>query len=204
MSAFLILAKEEILFGRKQMNLFESVRGAVTAREAAEHYGLKVKRNGMAVCPFHNDRDPSMKLDLRYHCFGCGADGDAIDFVGRYFGLKPAEAARKLAEDFGISYEDTRNRQTDKKAQKRSVPTVEQKAARLEKKLNDWLRHAADVLLYYRGLLKNWEENHRPGSPEDEWHPLFCEALQNKTKIDYYLDCLLCGDEKEQLDFSAA
>jgi hypothetical protein len=42
---------------------FKSVKSLVTAREAAEHYGLTVNRHGMAVCPFHDDHDPSMKLD---------------------------------------------------------------------------------------------------------------------------------------------
>ena len=61
------------------MNVFEAVKQSVTTRQAAEHYGIHVGRNGMACCPFHNDKTPSMKLDRRYHCFGCGADGDVID-----------------------------------------------------------------------------------------------------------------------------
>ena len=63
------------------MNVFEAVKQSVTTRQAAEHYGIRVGRNGMACCPFHNDKTPSMKLDRRYHCFGCGADGDVIDFA---------------------------------------------------------------------------------------------------------------------------
>ena len=45
---------------------FKSVKGLVTAREAAEHYGLTVNRYGMALCPFHDDHKPSMKLDDRF------------------------------------------------------------------------------------------------------------------------------------------
>ena len=60
---------------------------------AAEHYGIEVKRNGMACCPFHDDRTPSMKVDKRFHCFGCQEDGDVIDFVGKLFGLSPKRAA---------------------------------------------------------------------------------------------------------------
>ena len=40
------------------MTLFEQVKECVTARQAAVHYGIKVKRNGMACCPFHKDRHP--------------------------------------------------------------------------------------------------------------------------------------------------
>ena len=48
------------------MNVFEAVKQSVTTRQAAEHYGIHVGRNGMACCPFHNDKTPSMKLDRRY------------------------------------------------------------------------------------------------------------------------------------------
>ncbi len=72
-------------------------------REAAEHYGLKVSRNNMVCCPFHDDRTPSMKLNEDYfYCFGCGAKGDVIDFVARLFDLTSLQAAQKLAYDFGI------------------------------------------------------------------------------------------------------
>ena len=87
------------------MNVFEAVKQNVTTRQAAELYGIRVGRNGMAVCPFHNDKNPSMKLDRRFHCFGCQADGDAVDFVSRLFGLPSKEAAMKIADDFGISYD---------------------------------------------------------------------------------------------------
>ena len=88
------------------MNVFEAVKQSVTTRQATEHYGIHVGRNGMACCPFHNDKTPSMKLDRRYHCFGCGADGDVIDFAAALHGLGKKEAAIQLAQDFGLSYED--------------------------------------------------------------------------------------------------
>ena len=75
------------------MNLFEAVKEAVTTRQAAENYGIRVNRNGMAVCPFHNDKNPSMKVDKRFHCFGCQADGDVIDFAAKLYGLTNREAA---------------------------------------------------------------------------------------------------------------
>ena len=74
----------------------------MTARQAAEHYGIKVKGNGMACCPFHKDRHPSMKADKIYHCFACGVGGDAIDFTARLFGISQYEAAKKMIEDFGL------------------------------------------------------------------------------------------------------
>ena len=83
-------------------SVFEVVKQSVTAREAAELYGIAVGRGGMACCPFHDDRHPSMKVDTRFHCFGCGADGDVIDFTARLYDLSPKGAAEKLAQDFGL------------------------------------------------------------------------------------------------------
>ena len=48
-------------------SVFEVVKQSVTVREAAELYGIAVGRSGMACCPFHDDRHPSMKVDARFH-----------------------------------------------------------------------------------------------------------------------------------------
>ena len=70
------------------MNLFETVKTAVNAREAAQLYGVAVNRCGMALCPFHNDHHPSLLVaDDHYHCFACGAHGDVIDLAANLFGL---------------------------------------------------------------------------------------------------------------------
>lgn len=85
------------------MSIFETVKAAVTPKQAAATYGIRVQRNGMCRCPFHDDRTPSMKLyEDHYHCFGCGATGDVVDLVSRYFSIGPYEAAKKLASDFRI------------------------------------------------------------------------------------------------------
>ena len=97
------------------MNLFEAVKDAIPTRTAAEHYGIEVKRNGMACCPFHDDRTPSMKVDKRFHCFGCQEDGDVIDFVGKLFDPLPKRAAEKLAADFGVRYEGLQTWQTQRR-----------------------------------------------------------------------------------------
>ena len=77
------------------MTIYETIKAAISVKQAAEHYGLKVSHNGMACCPFHNDRHPSLKLNEDYFfCFGCGAKGDVIDLVARLFNLSNYEAAQ--------------------------------------------------------------------------------------------------------------
>ena len=67
------------------MYVFEAVRDVLTTRQVAESYGLHVKHNGMCCCPFHGEKNPSMKVDKRFHCFACGKDGDVIDFAASIF-----------------------------------------------------------------------------------------------------------------------
>ena len=170
------------------MNVFEAVKGNVTTRQAAEMYGIRVRRNGMAVCPFHQDKKPSMKLDMRFHCFGCGADGDAVDFVSRLYGLPSKEAAMKLADDFGICYD---RRQKPSVRPKVREPTPEQKYQIEENR-------CYKVLTDYFHLLREWKELYTPKQPDDVWHPLFVEALQRESYIEYLLDILLYGTPEEK------
>ena len=170
------------------MNIFEAVKGSVTTRQAAEMYGIQVRRNGMARCPFHNDRNPSMKVDSRFHCFGCQADGDVIDFVGRLYGLGSKAAAEKLAADFGISYD------SKWKAPPRRVSPVESELQRNQREE----KHCYLVLCEYLHLLKAWQELYAPRSPDEEWHPLFTEALQKMSHVEYLLEVLLTGTEEEK------
>lgn len=173
------------------MNLFEAVKDAVSAREAAERYGIEVRRNGMACCPFHDDKNPSLKLDTRFHCFGCQEDGDVIDFVGKLFGLSPKDAAGKLAADFGIQYDGLQMRKPQGRP---SVISRLEAAKEYRKRENRCFR----VLCDYFHLLRDWKERYAPQPTDADWHPLFCEALQNAGYIEYLLDGLLSGTPEER------
>lgn len=86
------------------MNLFEVVKASINTREAAQTYGIDVNHHGMALCPFHNDRHPSLYVsDDHYHCFACGEHGDVIDLTAKLFDLRLYDAARKLASDFHLA-----------------------------------------------------------------------------------------------------
>ena len=168
-------------------NVFEAVKQSVSTREAAAFYGIEVKRNGMACCPFHDDKNPSMKVDQRFHCFGCGADGDVIDFTAKLFDLSPKEAAEKLAQDFGLIYDSQappRRRYVRQKTEAQKFREDRQQCYRV---LSDY---------YY--LLKKWEADHSPRTPEEEPHPRFVEAIQKKTYVEYLLDLFLYESEEEQ------
>ena len=88
------------------MNVFTVVKDNVTARQVAMQYGIKINRSGLACCPFHKDKTPSMKMD-RVLLLWLWRYRNAIDFVAKYFGLAPKEAAMKIASDFGLNYDAT-------------------------------------------------------------------------------------------------
>ena len=169
-------------------NVFEAVKQSVSTREAAAFYGIKVRRNGMACCPFHDDKNPSMKLNEEYfYCFGCGATGDVIDFTAKFFALSPKEAAEKLAQDFGLIY--------DSQAPPRRRYVRQKTEAQQFRE--DWQR-CYRVLSDYYYLLKKWESDHSPRTPEEEPHPRFVEAVQKKAYVEYLLDFFLYESKEEQ------
>ena len=168
-------------------NVFEAVKQSVSTRDAAAFYGIEVKRNGMACCPFHDDKNPSMKVDQRFHCFGCGEDGDVIDFTAKLFDLSSKEAAEKLAQDFGLIYDSQappRRRYVRQKTEAQKFREDRQRCYR--------------VLSDYYHLLKKWGIDHSPRTPEEEPHPRFVEAIQKKTYVEYLLDLFLYESEEEQ------
>ena len=168
-------------------SVFEVVKQSVTVREAAELYGIAVGRGGMACCPFHDDRHPSMKVDTRFHCFGCGADGDVIDFTARLYDLSPKGAAEKLAQDFGLAY--------DSKAPPRRRYIRQRSEGQKFRENRD---HAFRVLADYYHLLRKWETDYSPKTPEENPHPRFMEAIQRKDYIGYLLDFFLEDGSEEQ------
>ena len=168
-------------------NVFEAVKQSISTREAAEFYGIKVSRTGMACCPFHDDKNPSMKVDQRFHCFGCGADGDVIDFTAKLFNLYPKEAAEKLAQDFGLIYDSQAPPRRRYVRQKTEAQKFREDRQRCYRVLSDY---------YY--LLKKWEADRSPRTPEEEPHPRFVEAIQKKPYVEYLLDLFLYESEEEQ------
>ena len=171
------------------MDIFTMVKAAVTVRQAAEHYGLQVRRNGMTCCPFHNDRHPSLYVsDDHYHCFACGEHGDVIDLTAKLFDLRLYDAARKLASDFHL-------------APGKPLPEAirwkkEHKTRAQQLRENEQL--CFSVLNEYRRLLLDWGKRYAPQAPEDALDKRFVEACHRLPWVEYQLDILLQGDSYER------
>lgn len=173
------------------MNVFGTVKTSINTREAAEHYGIEVNRYGKALCPFHNDRHPSMVVyDDHYHCFACGEHGDVIDLVANLYGLPVLDAANKLAFDFGISQ--------DKPPTKEMQEQLNRKSEAQQLRENEKLCFSA--LLAYMKLLQEWKTLYAPRSPEDEPDDRFVQASHNLDYVEYLVDLLIMGDSYERTE----
>ncbi len=139
----------------------------------------------MTCCPFHNDRHPSMKVDERFHCFACGADGDVIDFVSRYHGIRPLEAAYSLAADFGVPLPEKKTVSVLPK-ERRPKPVTKDETTRYFAILTDYI-----------AMLKEWQTRYAPREGEPI-HPRFTAALQKTSLLCYIQDVLLTGMGDEQ------
>ena len=161
------------------MKIFETVKQSVTAGQAAKAYGLEVDVHGMALCPFHDDHHPSLKLDQRFYCFGCGASGDVIDFTAKLFGISLKDAAQKLAGDFGINPRP---------------PTEVHIPKRHAEPCPDSERLCIFVLRDYLRLLRIWRLRYEPAAPGEPMDDRFAESCQMEATINFFLDALIVGD----------
>ena len=173
------------------MNLFEIVKYGVSCRDAAERYGVEVNRYSMALCPFHNDRHPSLYVaDDHYHCFACGEHGDVIDFVSKLFHLSLYDAAQKLAADFHLT--------PDKPP---SAAALHAKCVQTEaQQLRENERLCFSVLSDYARVLRDWKVRYAPKSPADPIHLRFVETCHELDRTEYYLDILCAGNSYERAE----
>ena len=171
------------------MTIYETIKAAISVKQAAEHYGLKVSRNGMACCPFHHDRHPSLKLNEDYFfCFGCGAKGDVIDLVARLFDLSGYEALQRLAADFGISTEPGQAVAASCKPKRPYIRQFREDEMLCFRVLTDYLH-----------LLEDWKVRYAPKTPDEPYDDRFVEALQMHCHIEYMADVLTVGDLEERV-----
>ena len=172
------------------MNLYETVKGRVTPQMAAERYGLPVNRGGMACCPFHDDRTPSMKLyPDHFHCFGCGQAGDVIDLTAQLTGQNARDAAGRLATDFGIPMqtgEDTAPRPA------KEIPY------HLTQQFRESERLCFSVLTDYLHLLRGWKVRYAPKTPDEPLGDRFVEACQMECHSEHLCDVFIFGSAEQR------
>ncbi len=166
----------------------ETLRGQIDLVEVLEPH-IELKRAGAvykALCPFHQEKSPSFVVqrgDTHYHCFGCGAHGDAIQFLIGHLGYTFVESVEALAEQFHVPLE-REERQEEQGVNRLSLKESLETASLF---FHDYLIHseaAADArnYLFKRGISLEFIRRFQVGlAPNSE--SLFFQVMQSE-KID--------------------
>lgn len=136
---------------------------------------IAVKKHGreyQALCPFHNEKSPSFTINDEknfFHCFGCGAHGDAIEFIKRYERLTYPETIERLAREAGIALpEPSREERQKAQAEKTLYDVLEAASQWFERQLLSSTHTVARDYVEKRGLTPETVRKFRIGYAPDE------------------------------------
>lgn len=157
----------------------------------------KTGSNYKGVCPFHNEKTPSFVVSETkqiFTCFGCGATGDVIAFVKRYYNLDFKGAAEMLAKEYGISLEGAFRSNKDKE----ELYEINRQAARFFFKA---LRERANPGYTYmknRGISEETLNKFGIGYADEQWDSLYKHLLSLGFKEDKLMDLGLISKSKDR------
>ena len=172
---------------------FQTIQQTVSAREAAEYYGLRVSPKGWAPCPFHSDRHPSMSFKgARWRCWVCNMSGDATDLVRGLFNLTYIEAAQRINDDFHLGL-DFGAPVTPEQKKKAKQAAVEREAVKkLKAQFDQW---RIDTMNKLDELIRIANKADYSNLSDKE-----VEIIKKKEFLEYLDDILLNGKDEEQFD----
>jgi len=182
------------------MSVFKEVKKINIKSIIERYYRPPEKRGGRytVLCPFHDEKTPSLFINTEknyFKCFGCGEGGDGVSFVSKMLGLRPIEAAITIAADFGIAVNIRRGGPLPRKERKEI--RARQRKRKINKALEKWASESYVKLAHFRRCLF-----YALATPQDYFeHPEHIFALQY---VDYILDVLQFGSEKNKRELLVA
>ena len=145
---------------------------------------VRLKKGGanyQGLCPFHNEKSPSFTVSPAkqfYHCFGCGAHGNAIGFLMSYGGLGYVDSVKDLASSVGMQVPEMQprsgeeaQRETERKEQETSLAAVTESAMEFYRAELKKTPRAIEYLKG-RGLTGEIAARFRIGFAPDDWQGL--------------------------------
>ena len=181
----------------REDSIFARVKAAVTVKEAAAFYNVPMNRAGLTKCLFHPDEHPSMLLRTRYYCFGCETTGDVIDFTARLFNLRPIDAAKRLANDFGVPIGHLTEQDRENFKKKISIRNQLTPKEQLKKDIK-W---ATRVCTDYKAILEKQKKALEPKTLEEGFSDEFGKLVKDISKVDGDLDYLFTATNSELREF---
>lgn len=172
-------------------NIVAQIKERVDLQDAIERYTGEPIKHGKMRCPFHGEQDASFTIyphNNTFYCFGCGAGGDLIDFVRRFFNLDFRDALQRIDTDFGLCLLQrptlTAYRKAQAEAQHRRQEREQRQKAAAELDARYWA--AYDRWLRYDRIICE----QRPASADHPPSAAFMEAISNIENAKYQLDAL--------------
>ena len=151
--------------------------------------GAELKR-GKICCPFHQERTPSFHVyPDGFRCYGCGAAGDAVGLVARLEGLKPLDAARRIAAAFNIPTDRPPTRA------ERQELTEARRQRELRQKYLELERRAFLAAAAFRDLAAGVFEADGLDLADD-----LVPAVQLLPLVEHYLEILSAGEDSERTE----
>lgn len=143
----------------------------------------KAGKEFKAVCPFHNDKNPSLTISPSkgfYHCFSCGAHGTALGFLMEYEHLSFVEAIESLASDLGLEVPYEKSSKPIK--QNNDLFSMMEK---LQKKFQDNLKNESKAIKYLkeRGIDGTTAKKFGIGYAKKGWRNILDEFGKNEKQI---------------------
>ena len=172
----------------------------------------KAGKNYQACCPFHNEKSPSFTVSQEkqfYHCFGCGAHGNAISFMMEFDRLEFVEAIEELARFHGLEVpreKGSRPAMSEEKKQQQldDYSLMDQVARFFQQQLRQNSNSEKAInYLKQRGLsgdiVKQWEIGYAP----DSWDALLNTFGKSPDKVKQLIDLKLVNqnDQGRRYDF---
>jgi DNA primase len=151
----------------------------------------KAGRNHQACCPFHNEKTPSFSVSSDknlYHCFGCGASGNALNFLMQYHNLSFIDALERLATPLGMKLPISEQAQHESQIKVTLNQVAEQAASfyqRALRKIYDNEASEAPIKSYLKGREISAEsmKSFKIGFAEPGWHHLENFAREQKISL---------------------
>lgn len=176
-------------------NALEVIKSSVTMRDVCNIEGIIVNRGGSAICPFHDDKRPSMRIYRdHFHCFACGAHGDVIDYYQLRYNMTFLEAIEAIVKLFDlpviIEHDTSPERAAEILETSRRKAAERRKKAQKQKEKLDRYNALMDTWI----MLDRWKMDYEP-KPFEPVDPRYVRAVKEMPMIEGMLDALNMSKE---------
>ncbi len=185
----------------------EEIKKRLSLADIAETY-ISLKKSGknyIALCPFHDDKNPSLHINEEkglYHCFSCGAGGDIFSFLMNYKQIDFKEAVRELAAKLNIKIQESHPSEKRQSSKRSAQLRVNQRALIFFQNnllKNRSFQEARDYLVG-RGINIDLVKEFKLGFAEDSWNGLLNYLKSEKIPLDIPLELGLIKKNKNFYD----